>query len=57
MTHKSRGQSSTQVEKGGSKGPQSKPFMSEIIENLRRSGSELNGVATYFNRRIFSLTS
>ena len=28
--------------------------MGEIIENFRRIGSELNGVATQFNRRIFS---
>ena len=36
---------------------QSKPIMSEIIGNIRGIGSELNGVATYFNPRIFSLMS
>ena len=33
--------------------PQSKPIMSEIIENLRRSGSELDGVATFQSTNIF----
>ena len=32
----------------------SQTIMGEIIENFRRIGSELNGVATQFNRRIFS---